>query len=119
MSKKLIATIVTVGISILGAGNVQAYSKPSQDGLHSISIQQDSALHETTALAEKIWDKLPAEFVEQYEEGRYARAAATARSAYELAASTFGPNHINTADSMLKLGIFILNHQLNLKFITA
>lgn len=105
MSKKLLATIVTVGISVLAAGNVQAFSKPSQEGLHAITMQQDSALHETTALAEKIWDKLTAEFVNHYEEGRYARAAATARAAYDLAESTFGPNHINTADSMLKIGI--------------
>jgi len=105
MSTKLVATILTVGISVLAAGNVQAYSKPSQDGLNSITIKQDTALYETTELAEKIWDKLTSEFVEHYEEGRYARAAATARSAYELAISTFGPNHINTADSMLKIGI--------------
>jgi tetratricopeptide (TPR) repeat protein len=105
MSKKVLTTILTVGISVFAAGNVQAYSKPSQDGLKSITIQQDSALHETTALAEKIWDKLTSEFVDHYEEGRYARAAATARSAYELAVSTFGADHINTADSMLKIGI--------------
>ena len=105
MRKNLIATIVTVGISALAIGNAHAYSKPSPEGLHSINIQQDSALHETTALAENIWDKLTMEFVEHYEEGRFARAALTARSAYELAVSTFGPNHINTADSMLKIGI--------------
>lgn len=105
MSKKLIATTLSIGIFVFAASNAQAYSKPSKDGLRAITIQQDSALHETTAIAEKIWDKLTAEFVEHYEEGHFARAAATARSAYELAASTFGPNHINTADSMLKIGI--------------
>ena len=105
MSKKLLATSLCAGLLVFAAGNVQAYSKPSPDGLQSITIQQDSALHETTAIAEKIWDKLTSEFVEHYEEGRFARAAATARSAYELATTTFGPDHINTADSMLKVGI--------------
>ena len=105
MSKKLLVTALCLGSFAFTASNVQAYSKPSQDGLKALEIQQDSTLNETTAIAEQIWDKLTSEFVEHYEEGRYARAAATARSAYELAVSTFGPTHINTADSMLKLGI--------------
>ncbi|WP_455221271.1 tetratricopeptide repeat protein [Kaarinaea lacus] len=105
MSKKLLVTALCLGSMNLVFGNAHAYLKPADDGLHAIQIQQDEAINETTAIAEQIWDKLTVEFVEHFEEGRYARAAATARSAYELAESTFGPNHINTADSMLKLGI--------------
>lgn len=105
MRKKLLVTALCLASMSLVFGNAQAYLKPSADGLDAIKIQQDDALNETTAIAEQIWDKLTAEFIEHYEEGRYARAAATARSAYELAESTFGANHINTADSMLKLGI--------------
>jgi len=105
MRKKLLVTALCLGSMSLVFGNAQAYLKPSDDGLQAIKIQQDDAINETTAIAEQIWDKLTAEFIDHYEEGRYARAAATARSAYELAESTFGANHINTADSMLKLGI--------------
>ena len=105
MRKKLLVTALCLASMSLVFGNAQAYLKPSSDGLEAIKIQQDDAINETTAIAEQIWDKLTAEFIEHYEEGRYARAAATARSAYELAESTFGTNHINTADSMLKLGI--------------
>ncbi len=105
MYRKLLATTLCLASMSLVIGNAHAFMKPSDDGLHAIKIQQDEALNETTAIAEQIWDKLTAEFIEHYEEGRYARAASTARSAFELAESTFGPNHINTADSMLKLGI--------------
>jgi tetratricopeptide (TPR) repeat protein len=110
MRKQLLVTALYLGSISLGSmslvfSSAHAYVKPADDGLRAIQMQQDEAINETTAIAEQIWDKLTAEFVEQFEEGQYARAAATARSAYELAESMFGPNHINTADSMLKLGI--------------
>ncbi|WP_455208523.1 tetratricopeptide repeat protein [Kaarinaea lacus] len=105
MRKKLLVTALCLGSMSLVFGNAHAYVKAANDGLRAIKMQQDEAINETTAIAEQIWDNLTAEFVEQFEDGRYARAAATAHSAYELAISTFGPNHINTADSMLKLGI--------------
>jgi len=105
MSKYLLLTALCIGSFAFAAGNAQAYSKPSQEGLQALELHQDSSLNETTAIAEQIWDQLTAEFVEHYEEGRYAQAAKTARTAYELANTTFGPKHINTADSMLKLGI--------------
>ena len=62
-------------------------------------------VYETTGVAEQIWDRLTTEFVNYYEKGRYTNATATAKAAYDLSMSAFGPNHINTADSMLKLGI--------------
>lgn len=105
MRKKLLVTALCLGSMSLVFGNAHAYLKPADDGLRAIEMQQDEGINETTAIAEQIWDKLTSEFIEQFEEGRYARAATTARSAYELAESTFGPNHINTADSMLKMGI--------------
>ncbi|MGD8571601.1 MAG: tetratricopeptide repeat protein [Gammaproteobacteria bacterium] len=105
MSNKLIVTALCFASFAFALGNAHAVIAPPQNGLHELTIQQDDGINETTAIAERIWDKLTAEFIEHYEEGRYARAATTARSAFELAQSTFGPNHINTADSMLKLGI--------------
>ena len=105
MSNKLIVTALCFTGLSFAIGNAQAKVTPPEDGLHAITIQQEDDLNETTAIAEQIWDKLTLEFIEHYEEGRYARAAATARAAYDLAESTFGPHHINTADSMLKLGI--------------
>ncbi|MGD8566470.1 MAG: tetratricopeptide repeat protein [Gammaproteobacteria bacterium] len=105
MSNKLIVTALCVASLAFAAGNAQATVKPPQNSLHSISMQQDQNLNETRAIAEKIWDQLTSEFIDQYENGNYASAAATARKAYELANTTFGPRHINTADSMLKLGI--------------
>ena len=72
----------------------------------STKISQDLApLYETTKIAEKIWDKLTAEFVTLYEQGQYARAAYVAQQAHNVALGAFGPNHINTADSLLKIGI--------------
>jgi len=110
MCRKLLVTALYLGSISLGSmsvfvGNAHAYVKATENGLRSITSQQNEAINETTAIAEQIWDNLTVEFVNHFEEGRYARAAVTARTAYELAESSFGPNHINTADSMLKLGI--------------
>jgi len=105
MSKKFVVTVLVLGCLSFAISNVHAYTKPSQDGLKSIKVQQDSSVNETTSIAQDIWDKLTEEFVAHYEDGLYVKATATARSAYQLAMSVFGPNHINTADSMLKLGI--------------
>lgn len=105
MSNKLIVTALCLTGLCFVMGNAQAKITVPDDGLRAIKVQQDDDLNETTAIAEQIWDNLSLEFISHYEEGRYARAAATAYSAYKLAESTFGPHHINTADSMLKIGI--------------
>jgi len=62
-------------------------------------------ISETNAAAEEIWNRLTSEFVTQFESGNVAQAANVAQTAYELAENSFGPNDVNTADSMLKLGI--------------
>jgi len=62
-------------------------------------------ISETNALAEDIWNRLTSEFVTQFEAGNIAQAASVAQTAYELAENSFGPNDVNTADSLLKLGI--------------
>ena len=76
--------------------------EPKQD---FINLKQLTDLQETAQLAEDIWGNLTGEFVSQYESGQYQQAAITAQVAYSLAEKSFGPNDINTADSLLKLGI--------------
>jgi len=71
----------------------------------SITTDRLVEFYETTEVADDIWNNLTNNFVDQYESGQYAQAAVAAHTAYNLAESTWGPDDINTADSMLKLGI--------------
>ena len=105
MSKNFVVTALVLGCLVFTVGNAQAYSKIPANGLRDAPLQQDSRLNETVNTAQEIWDRLTEEFVEFYDSGQYARATASVRSAYQLSMAVFGPNHINTADSMLKLGI--------------
>lgn len=73
--------------------------------LDTLSHGQLAELQETSQLAEDIWGRLTSEFITQYESADYAQALVTAKVAYDLAEKSFGPNDVNTADSMLKLGI--------------
>ncbi len=75
------------------------------------TMQQDKpvdrleVIYETQAIADNVWSGLTSEFVSMYEAGNYAQASALAKQAYDMALANFGRQHINTADSMLKLGI--------------
>ena len=82
-----------------------AFINQLDPALDTVSYKRLLDLQETTNLAEDIWSKLTNEFVSQYESGNYAQAAITAQVAYDLAEKSFGPNNVNTADSLLKLGI--------------
>jgi len=62
-------------------------------------------IYETQAIADNVWNGLTNEFVTVYEAGNYAEAAAIAKHAYDIAIANFGKHHVNTADSMLKMGI--------------
>jgi len=105
MSNRAILPVLCLA-SLLGLSSPSYAFMKAQDTANEIQQQSHSGqIQETTAIAEKIWDRLTTEFVNHYENGDYARAAATAQSAFQLAESTFGANHINTADSLLKLGI--------------
>lgn len=60
---------------------------------------------ETTTLAEDLWANLTNRFVSLYEKGEYPTALSIAQRTYEIAINNFGIDDVNTADTLLKLGI--------------
>jgi len=87
------------------SANVSAYVNHVDSNDTLVTGDRLKDISQTNALAEDIWNRLTSEFVAQFESGNIAQAASVAQTAYELAENSFGPNNINTADSMLKLGI--------------
>ncbi|MFV2058645.1 MAG: tetratricopeptide repeat protein [Thiohalomonadales bacterium] len=101
---RFISTLLLVcGLSL--TTNVTATVQENNIIMPGISNAQLREFHETTDLAEKIWNRLTSEFVTQFEASQYIEAAVTAKIAVDLAERNFGVDHINTADSLLKLGI--------------
>ena len=101
---KLVATgafLIASSFSTTG----MAYVNQIDPMLDILAHDQIKELQSTSHLAEDIWGRLTNEFVTQYESGDYTQAAATAQLAYSIAEKSFGPEHVNTADSLLKLGI--------------
>ena len=90
--------------SLFLVGNSQAAIEHSliNDNNQNISTR---SFHETTELAELLWNEQSAKFIEQYENEKYREAYKTAMRVYNLAENNFGLNDVNTADSLLKLGI--------------
>ncbi len=86
---------------------ISASSSASINPVSNAPIAYDhlQQFYETTEVADGIWNHLTNNFVDQYEASQYAKAAATAQTAYKLAENIWGPDDINTADSLLKLGI--------------
>ncbi len=73
-----------------------------------IQYEQNTTVHsfnETTLLAEELWATLSNHFVYLYEKGDFEKAHAMANRTHTIALNNFGMNNINTADSLLKLGI--------------
>jgi len=105
MSNRLILAVFYL-VSLLSLYSTSHAFIKTHDTAHSIQQESHSGqIQETTAIAEKIWERLTIGFVKHYENGDYTQARKAARSAFQLAENTFGTNHINTADSLLKLGI--------------
>lgn len=103
LSNKLVILFLTGFVFYVG--QLQAYTKPL-DQTPYVGIEDSlSELHETTQIADKIWTQLTNEFVQHYENGDFTMAADAAITAYNLSITNFGSNHINTADSLLKMGI--------------
>ncbi len=72
------------------------------------STQQQTSIrsfNETTQLAESLWADLTTRFIADYEKGEYQQALSDAQRAYNIANKNFGLNDVNTADTLLKLGI--------------
>ena len=63
------------------------------------------SFNETTSLAEELWASLTIRFVDLYEKGEYNSALSIAEKTYDIAINNFGLNDVNTADTLLKLGI--------------
>lgn len=63
------------------------------------------SFHETTELAEQLWNEQSNHFIQQYESGNLQEAHQTAIRTHRLAVNAFGFDDINTADSLVKLGI--------------
>lgn len=102
--------IHTTSVSSLIAGLLLIASVNSNALINQVNnapIDPDRLVefYETTEEADDIWNHLTNNFVDQYEASQYTQAAVTAKMAYSLAKNTWGADDINTADSMLKLGI--------------
>lgn len=104
MIKYLCIALNIAGLALV-TGNVQAYINQIDPARDIITQNQLDELSDTAEIAETVWNKLTAEFVSLFETGEYAQAGATAQTAYNLAENAFGHDNVNTADSLLKLGI--------------
>lgn len=96
---------ITAFASLFFSGNILASINhlPSIDNAkQGISTR---SFNETTEFAEEVWDELNSRFVQAYDSNQYEVAENIAQRAYELADKNFGINDVNTADSLLKLGI--------------
>lgn len=88
---------LTPGITAASINHLFIPTSPQQISLRSF--------HETTELAETLWADLTTRFVDHYENGDYQSALSDAQRAYTIANKNFGLNDVNTADTLLKLGI--------------
>lgn len=104
MIKYLCIALNIAGLALLTA-NARAYINQIEPARDIITQDRLGELSDTTEIAENVWNKLTAEFVSLFETGEYAQAGAAAQMAYNLAENTFGHDNVNTADSLLKLGI--------------
>ena len=104
MIKELCLAINLAGLSLY-AGVSGAYVNQISGESDILTQNRLVEIQVTRGMADGIWNKLTSEFVTLFESGQYAQAAATAKAAYSLAEKSFGPEDVNTADSMLKLGI--------------
>jgi len=86
-------------------GNFSKVYSQSDKAFVNPDENQLEQIYETRSIADNVWNELTNEFVTVYEAGNYAQAAAVAKHAYDLAMANFGKDHVNTADSMLKMGI--------------
>jgi len=97
--------LIVLMISLLPVSNgLAGYNQP----LNLPSSAQpviNNSLHETTELAEILWAEQSASFVTLYEAGDFTNAFETANRSYNFSKDYFGENSVNTADTLLKLGI--------------
>jgi tetratricopeptide (TPR) repeat protein len=99
------ATLSTIGLSLLLLGNSVAAINRIPDPANFQQSTTIRSFNETTTLAEELWANLTTRFVELYEKGEYNTALTVAQRAYDIALDNFGLNDVNTADTLLKLGI--------------
>lgn len=98
-------TLSSLGLSLLVISSSFATVNDIPD---STKFEQNTTIrsfNETTTLAEELWASLTIRFVDLYEKGEYNTALSIAERAYDIALNNFGLNDVNTADTLLKLGI--------------
>jgi tetratricopeptide (TPR) repeat protein len=98
-------TLSTIGLSLLLLGNSVAGVNRIPDPANFEQSTTIRSFNETTTLAEELWANLTTRFVDLYEKGEYNTALTVAQRAYDIALDNFGLNDVNTADTLLKLGI--------------
>jgi tetratricopeptide (TPR) repeat protein len=91
--------------SLFSTGNSLATIKQLPTITNTSQAISTRSFNETTELAVHVWDKLNSRFVQAYDSKQYQVAKDIAQSAYDLANANFGIDDVNTADSLLKLGI--------------
>ncbi|MDX2465071.1 MAG: tetratricopeptide repeat protein [Porticoccus sp.] len=95
----------SIGFSIFAIGTCFA---SVNDLPEPTKFEQNTTIrsfNETTTLAEELWASLTIRFVDLYEKAEYNAALSIAERTYDIAMNNFGLNDVNTADTLLKLGI--------------
>jgi tetratricopeptide (TPR) repeat protein len=104
LSKPSIATFLLIlGAMIANISHATVNRIPTP--IQEVQTTSMRSFHETTELAESLWSNLTTRFVSLYEQGKYQAAYDAASRAYTIAENSFGLDDVNTADSLLKLGI--------------
>lgn len=95
--------LLTLNFLVLGTSHatINSIADPA-------TIDQRATLrsfNEITPVAEDLWTSLTIHFVTLYEQGEYQAALRTAEQTHKIALNNFGIDDVNTADTLLKLGI--------------
>ena len=97
--------LLSIGITLLTTSTTFALTNDSPDPTKAELNTTIRSFTETTSIAEELWANLTIRFVDLYENGEYTSALSIAERTYDIAINNFGLNDVNTADTLLKLGI--------------
>ena len=98
-------TLSSLGLSLLMISSSFATVNDMADPAKFDQHTTIRSFNETTSLAEEIWATLTVRFVNLYEKGEYNSAHEIIEQAHDIALNNFGLDDVNTADTLLKLGI--------------
>lgn len=97
--------LASVGLSLLTISTCFAAANGIPDPTKYELNTTIRSFNETTTLAEELWANLTVRFVDLYEKNEFKSALSIAERTYDIAINNFGLNDVNTADTLLKLGI--------------